>query len=95
MASPLRYLRQVVAPNGRHRARPLLLPDEPIPPRTEPVPHVVLDEDTLLRLLNEDAAEVLECADCPVCDRITAHAMGRSTRRCWVCGTQSPAEVAS
>lgn len=91
MTTLLRYFRQVVAPNGRHRARPVLLPDEPIPPRTEPVPHVVLDEDELLRLLDEDAVEVLECADCPVCDRITAHAMSPDTRRCWVCGTTSKA----
>lgn len=36
MTSPLRYLRQVVAPNGRHRARPLhddeLLGPEPTAP---------------------------------------------------------------
>ncbi|MFJ1667422.1 hypothetical protein ACIOK4_13740 [Streptomyces bottropensis] len=91
MTSPIRFLRQVVAPNGRHRARPVLLPDEPIPPRAEPVPCQVLDEDTLHRLLNGGDAEVLECADCPVCDRITAHAMGPDSRRCWVCGTESTA----
>jgi hypothetical protein len=91
VTSPIRFLRQVVAPNGRHRLRPVLLPDEPIPPRAEPVPHVVLDEDTLHRLLNGGDAEVLECADCPVCDRITAHAMSPDSRRCWVCGTESPA----
>lgn len=39
MTSPLRVLRQVVAPNGKHRGRPLLLPDEPIPPQADPVPH--------------------------------------------------------
>jgi hypothetical protein len=88
-----RYVRQVVAPNGRHRLRPVLLPDEPIPPRTEPVPCQVLDEDTLHRLLNGGDAEVLECADCPVCDRITAHAMSPDSRRCWVCGTESTAGV--
>jgi hypothetical protein len=94
VTSPLRVLRQIVAPNGRHRLRPVLLPDEPIPLRAEPVPCQVLDEDTLLRLLDEGEAEVLECADCPVCDRITAHAMGPKTRRCWVCGTTTPAGAA-
>lgn len=38
MTSPMRVLRQIVAPNGRHRARPMLLPDEPIP-APEPAPH--------------------------------------------------------
>lgn len=93
MTTLLRYFRQVVAPNGRHRLRPLLLPDEPIPPRPAPTVREHLTEDQLLRLLDEDAVEVLECADCPVCDRITAHAMGRDTRRCWVCGTESSAEA--
>lgn len=93
MTSPLRVLRQIVAPTGRHRLRPVLLPDEPIPLATEPVASVVLDEDALMRLLDEGAAEVLECALCPCCDRITAHAMGRDSRRCWTCGTESAVEA--
>jgi hypothetical protein len=94
MTSPIRILRQIVAPTGRHRLRPVLLPDEPIVPAAEPVAHVVLDEDELARLLDENAAEVLECAVCPCCDRITAHAMNRDSRRCWTCGTESPAGAA-
>lgn len=89
MISLRRYVRQVVAPNGRHR-KPLLLPDEPLPPAA-PTVREHLTEEQLLRLLDEGEAEVLECADCPVCDRITAHAMGRDTRRCWVCGTTTSA----
>lgn len=92
MTTLRRYVRQIVAPNGRQRGRPVLLPDEPIPPAALTV-REHLTEDQLLRLLDEDAVEVLECADCPVCDRITAHAMGRDTRRCWVCGTESSAEA--
>jgi hypothetical protein len=34
VTSALRYLRQVVAPTGRHRK-----PPEPTPPQAEPVPH--------------------------------------------------------
>ena len=89
MTSPIRILRQIVAPNGKHRLRPVLLPDEPIPPATAPTACQVLDEDQLARLLDEGAAEVLECALCPCCDRITAHAMSRDSRRCWTCGTTS------
>ncbi|MDX2532340.1 hypothetical protein QBA79_36515 [Streptomyces scabiei] len=33
MTSPIRFLRQVVAPNGRHRK-----PTEPVPPQAEPIP---------------------------------------------------------
>lgn len=88
MTKPLRVLRQIVAPNGRHRLRPVLLPDEPIPTPTEPIVGAVLCEDELLRLLNEGVAEPIECAPCPCCDRITAHAMNRDgSRRCWTCGT--------
>ncbi|MEH0456986.1 MULTISPECIES: hypothetical protein [Streptomyces] len=34
MTTLRRYVRQVVAPNGRHRK-----PVEPTPPQAEPVPH--------------------------------------------------------
>lgn len=85
---PLRAAIEIVMPTGEHRARPVLLPDEPIPAHDGPVPHVVLDEDELVRLLDEDEAEPIECAPCPCCDRTTAHAMNRDgSRRCWTCGT--------
>lgn len=98
MTSPLTVLRQVVVwpferalpAKGRHRA--VLLPDEPIPAPDEPVSGEVLDEGELQRLLCEGAAEVLECASCPCCGRITAHAMRRDgSRRCWTCGTETAA----
>jgi hypothetical protein len=89
----LRVLRQIVAPNGRHRARPVLLPDEPIPPRTEPVPCEVLDEAQLLRLFDDGEAEVLTGARCPCCNCTTPHAQGRDRLRCWECGTETPVEA--
>lgn len=95
MTSPLRVLRQIVAPNGRHRARPLLLPDEPIPPRTEPVPHVGLTEAQLYQLFDDGEAEVLAGAHCRCCNQTTSHAMGRDSRRCWECGTETRLEAAS
>jgi hypothetical protein len=93
MTSPIRVLRQIVAPNGKHRPRrPLLLPDTPIAPAVAPVAHVVLNEDELTQLLDEGQAEPIECAHCPCCNRTTAHAMHRDgSRRCWTCGTESPA----
>lgn len=92
MTTLLRYFRQVVAPNGRHRARPLLLPDEPIPPVALTV-REHLTEAQLLRLFDDGEAEVLTGARCPCCNHTTPHAMGRDTRRCWVCGTESSAEA--
>jgi hypothetical protein len=89
MASPLRVLRQIVAPNGRHRPRPVLLPDEPIPALTEPLGRAVLTEEQLLQLFDDGEAAVLESAPCPVCDCTTSHAMSRDSRRCWDCGTTS------
>lgn len=75
---------------GRHRLQPVLLRDDLVPAPDGPVPHVVLDEDELHRLLEEGAAEVLECAPCPTCDRITAHAkQNNGFRRCWKCGTET------
>jgi hypothetical protein len=82
-----RYVRQIVAPNGRHRPRPLLLPDEPIPAPAGPVQHAVLTEEQLLRLFDDGEAEVLRGARCPMCDCTTPHAMSRDSRRCWECGT--------
>ncbi|MFE2712308.1 hypothetical protein ACFXKI_10025 [Streptomyces mirabilis] len=95
MTRTLRVLRQIVAPNGRHRARPVLLPDEPVPAHVGPVPHSILSEAELARLLEDGVAEPLESAPCPCCDRNTPHAMQKDgSRRCWRCGTTSPAEAA-
>lgn len=94
MTSPIRVIRQIVAPNGKHRPRrAVLLPDEPITPAAEPVQHVVLDETELERLLEDGEAEPIECAHCPCCNRTTAHAMQRNgSRRCWTCGTTTQGE---
>lgn len=89
MTTLRRYVRQVVAPNGRHRPRPVLLPDEPIPPRTEPVQRAVLTEEQLLQLFDDGEAAVLESGRCPVCDCFTPQAISRDGRRCWECGTTS------
>lgn len=93
MTTLLRYLRQVVAPNGRHRARPVLLPDEPIPAPEVPARGTVLTEAQLLRLFDDGEAEALTGAHCPSCDRTTPHAQGTEKRRCWECGTETPVEA--
>jgi hypothetical protein len=90
VTSPLRVLRQIVAPTGKHRPRRpvLLLPDEPLVEQTVPIPHVVLNETELSQLLDADEIATHEDADCPRCERATAHAVNRDTsRRCWDCGT--------
>lgn len=91
MTSPIRVLRQIVAPNGRHRPRrPVLLPDEPIPARTGPVPHVVLDEDELERQLAAGDVLANEFDTCPTERRTTFHALYRDgSRRCWTCSTET------
>ena len=93
MTTLLRYFRQVVAPNGRPRPRPVLLPDEPIPPTVLTV-REHLTEEQLLRLFDDGEAEVLTGARCPCCNCMTPHAVGRDSRRCWECGTESPAGAA-
>jgi hypothetical protein len=82
-------LRQIVAPNGRHRPRrPVLLPDVPLVEQTVPIPHVVLSEGELTQLLDADQVVANESADCPACGRNTFHAMNRDgSRRCWTCAT--------
>lgn len=92
MTSPLRYLRQVVAPNGRHRARPVLLPDEPIPAAAIGT-RDHLTEDQLHQQLESGEAAVTESAPCPRCKCTRAHAMGRWTRQCWTCETTSLLEA--
>lgn len=95
MTSPIRVLRQIVAPNGRHRSKPVLLPGEPIPATGEPLTHAVRSEAELFRMLHDGTAEVLESEECPCCDRFTAHAVRPDgVRRCWTCGTESPAGAA-
>jgi hypothetical protein len=81
-----RYVRQVIAPNGKHRPKPVLLPDEPIPPNA-PTVRAHLTEAQLLSLFDDGEAAVLEGAVCPCCDRTTPHAVSRDSRRCWDCGT--------
>jgi hypothetical protein len=93
VTSPLRVLRQIVAPNGRHRPRPVLLPDEPIEPAA-PTVRAHLTEAQLLQLFDDGEAEVLTGAQCPCCNQTTPHAMGVEKRRCWQCGTESPLEAA-
>lgn len=92
MTTLRRYIRQVVAPNGKHRPRPVLLPDEPIPPTVLTV-REHLTEAQLLRLFDDGEAEVLTAAACPCCNRTTPHATGRDGLRCWECGTETPAEA--
>lgn len=91
MTSPMRVLRQIVAPNGRHRPRPIrLLPDEPPPAPTGPVRHGVLDEAELTQLLDAEQIVANESADCPSCLRNTFHAMHRDgSRKCWTCQTET------
>jgi hypothetical protein len=80
--------RHLIRGKGQHRARPVLLPDEPIPAAIGPVRHAVLSEAELERLLDEGTAEPLESAACPCCDRNTPHAIQKNgSRRCWQCGT--------
>jgi hypothetical protein len=93
VTSPLRVLRQIVAPNGKHRLRPVLLPDEPIPPTVLTV-REHLTEAQLLQLFDDGEAEVLTAAPCPCCDCTTPHALGVEKRRCWECGTETPVEAA-
>ncbi|MFH9072732.1 hypothetical protein [Streptomyces alboflavus] len=88
MTSPFRVLRQIVAPTGRHRPRPLLLPDVPIDPPAGPVACGVTDEDTLALLLRSEKVVGTEVAHCAECESETAHAMNRNgTRTCWTCSS--------
>lgn len=91
MTSPIHVLRQIVNGGGRHRPRrPLLLPDAPLAPAAEPVPHVVLDEDELEQLLNTGDALANEFDTCPAEQRTTFHALYRDgSRRCWTCGVET------
>lgn len=80
--------RHLIRGKGLHRPRPaVLLPDEPIPAPAEPIPTVVLDEDTLSLLLNTGEVLANEFDTCPAEERTTFHALYRDgSRRCWTCG---------
>lgn len=94
MTSPIRVLRQLVAPTGRHRGRGVVLVDEPgglaVNSRS------VLGEEELLgpRPAPERApgAAVAQCFDdCHTCRRATA---GVLTRDGWTCGECLTPQVA-
>lgn len=87
MTSPIRVLRQIVAPNGRHRGGSVVA--------AAPAAGV-LDEEHLEALLDNDEVVVSESALCPTCARTTFHAMHRDgSRTCWTCQTVTGAEAAS
>lgn len=72
--SPMRALRQIVRPTGRHRA--------------PTVGYGVLDETTLDELLASGDVEENEHRHCGACEKTTfqaLHADGTST--CWTCST--------
>lgn len=91
MTRTLRVLRQIVAPNGKHRPRrAVLLPDAPLALATVPVPHVVLDEARLEQLLDSGDVLANEFDTCPAERRTTFHALYRDgSRRCWTCGVET------
>jgi ribosomal protein S27AE len=95
VTSPIRVLRQIVLPNGKHRPRrALLLPDEPVE-QTATVGGV-LDEALLEDLLDSGEVVANESALCPSCERSTFHAMHRDgSRHCWTCSTVTVPGVAS
>jgi hypothetical protein len=94
LAAGTHILRCWPAPVGRHRARrPLLLPDEPVSPAA-PVPHAVLDEGELERLLDDGVLAANAYATCPAEQRRTFHAFYRTgVRRCWTCGKPSAGDA--
>jgi len=84
MTSPLRVLKQIVKPVGRHR------PHRHVPAiRAE----ALLDENEPVQSLDDEDAAANECAPCPACQKTTFHAMYRDgSRRCWTCNTTTEAE---
>lgn len=78
--SPLRVLRQMIAPTGKHRAAVGLAEEFPL--------DTLLDEGEFEQLLADGEIEANECAPCPTCSRTTFHAMHTDgSRTCWPCGT--------
>ncbi|MFI1677006.1 hypothetical protein [Streptomyces sp. NPDC020607] len=89
--SPLRTLRQLLAPTGRHRGRPEELEQraalEQLLEETSPL-EALLEESTLELLLEDGEVEANECAPCPTCARTTFQALHTDgSRTCWTCGT--------
>jgi hypothetical protein len=75
--------------HGKHR-RPVLLPDEPLPPVA--VRGSVLSEEELLagwpELVRAPGAVVAQCFDdCPTCKKATAGALTKDGWRCGECLT--------
>lgn len=94
MTSPIRVLRQIVAPNGKHRPRRRVLVDGLLTPQPAPAVRDVLDEDELEQQLEASDVVANECAPCPACSRTTFHAMHRGgSRRCWTCNTETEAHA--
>ena len=98
MTSPIRVLRQIVAPNGRHRAKAGLLASE----RSYPVRpgRRVLSENELLEgwplPVFVPGAVVAQCFDdCPTCRKATAGALTKDGWRCGECLQPVPAGGAS
>ncbi|NUP38202.1 MAG: hypothetical protein HOY76_14595 [Streptomyces sp.] len=94
MTSPLRVLRQIVAPNGRHRSTGVLLVDEPgglaVNSRR------VLSEDELLEgwgapVLAPGAVVATSFDDCVPCGKATAGVLHRNGWTCGECLTSVPA----
>lgn len=85
---PLRAAIEIVAPTGEHRARPaVVLPDEPVPPRTTPIVHGLLSEGELEEQLEHGAVLANEFDMCPDEQKTTFHALYRDgLRKCWTCG---------
>ncbi|MFJ9037419.1 hypothetical protein ACIRF8_12630 [Streptomyces sp. NPDC102406] len=90
--SPLRTLRQIIAPTGRHRAPAAVLEQGPLLEETTPR-EPLLEETALEQLLAVGDIEPIECAPCPTCERTTFHAMhADGSRTCWTCRTTTPGE---
>ncbi|MEV3857779.1 hypothetical protein AB0J38_26070 [Streptomyces sp. NPDC050095] len=74
--SPLRTLRQIIAPTGRHRAAPETPRDS------------LLDDGQFEQLLEDGEIEANDLAHCPVERRTTFHAMHTDgSRTCWTCAS--------
>ena len=94
MTRPLRVLRQIVAPNGRHRAgAPLLVHEPGLPVRSRGVLDEVRLEGILLRPVLPatpfGAAVPQAWRDCPGCGRATAGVVNKDGWMCGLCLTVS------
>lgn len=85
MTSPLRLLRQIVRPPGRHRATDA---DQPAGLDDQAPRDGLLDDAEVEVLLTEGDIEANESAWCGAEQRITFHAMhADGSRTCWICQT--------